>query len=34
MTAIIENLPVTLAILFVIIMISVIWKDERNNDYD
>ena len=32
MTAIVENLPVTLAILFVIIMISVIWKDERTHD--
>lgn len=34
MTAIVENLPITLAILFIIIMISAIWKDERNNDYD
>lgn len=32
MTAIIENLPVTLAILFVIIMIATIWKDERTHD--
>lgn len=32
MTAIVENLPITLAILFVIIMISAIWKDERTHD--
>ena len=32
MTAIVENLPITLAILFMVLMISVIWKDERTHD--